>query len=394
MEPCAITIVADDLTGALDSAAQFAGRGPVVVVCLRAQCANSAAVVAFDCDTRDRPMHEVLPALEEIVPLVRGIPYKKVDSTMRGAAGFECAVLRKLLGLRGVLLAPSFPGAGRTLREGILYVRGTPMPARGAGWHSPAEPASGETSEPAPGYWQLLDLALVRAGPGPLYRRLSKAIGTILADAETDVDLRYLAWAGVRAGGWLLAGSAGLAGSLAEVLFGDRVEKPPSPPRPTLFVFGSANAVSRQQVESLSAAGLAPVFSGGQSPEQLVAQMRTQLVARGLAVGVMPPGKLNAQEAAALQQALAQAAAALAAQEGIRCVFLTGGQTARLVMEHLGVQTLWPRGEVEPGVVFSQARLPWGREIWFITKAGGFGGSELALQLTGLKAQALEAHEA
>jgi 4-hydroxythreonine-4-phosphate dehydrogenase len=67
---------------------------------------------------------------------------------------------------------------------------------------------------------------------------------------------------------------------------------------------------------------------------------------------------------------------------------LTGGDTARAVLQTIGVTGLRVWGEVEPGVAFSTAMGAW--EGTVITKAGGFGDpSTLARCRAALKSSKL-----
>lgn len=65
-----------------------------------------------------------------------------------------------------------------------------------------------------------------------------------------------------------------------------------------------------------------------------------------------------------------------AAQIGI---FVTGGATATAVCRGLGIQSLWPMGELAPGVTYNMAHVN-GRQLTVITKAGGFGDETVLLE--------------
>jgi D-threonate/D-erythronate kinase len=127
-----VTIIADDLSGATDSAFACAERGLDTVVALVDTSNNGRAeAIAFDADTRRRSRRA---AAAETARLVRshanmssGILFKKIDSTLRGHIGAEIAAL--LSARRGttrsalmqrtiVVLAPAFPAPGRTTLQG------------------------------------------------------------------------------------------------------------------------------------------------------------------------------------------------------------------------------------------------------------------------------------
>ena len=93
-----VTIIADDLSGATDSAVACAERGLDTVVALVDASDNGRAeAIAFDADTRRRSTDA---AATETARLVRshanmngGILFKKIDSTLRGHIGAEIAAL-------------------------------------------------------------------------------------------------------------------------------------------------------------------------------------------------------------------------------------------------------------------------------------------------------------
>jgi len=53
--------------------------------------------------------------------------YKKVDSTLRGNVAAETDAALTASGADLALVAPAFPAAGRTTRDGVHYVDGTPL---------------------------------------------------------------------------------------------------------------------------------------------------------------------------------------------------------------------------------------------------------------------------
>jgi uncharacterized protein YgbK (DUF1537 family) len=103
-----VMIVADDLSGATDSAVACAERGlDTVVVLGETSDPGTAEAIAFDADTR-RLTREAAAA--ETARLVGahmkarpGLLFKKVDSTLRGHVGPEIAAL---LNTRRHLIAP------------------------------------------------------------------------------------------------------------------------------------------------------------------------------------------------------------------------------------------------------------------------------------------------
>src|SRR6476469_3499421 len=86
-----LRLLADDLTGALDSAARFVPMtGPVAVTW---QDVARAGSVAIDSDTRELPVEAVRFRIDRLAPLLDGgsPAFKKIDSLLRGHVALELA---------------------------------------------------------------------------------------------------------------------------------------------------------------------------------------------------------------------------------------------------------------------------------------------------------------
>ncbi len=156
-----------------------------------------------------------------------------------------------------------------------------------------------------------------------------------ICDASSDEDLRAIVekWRGSDV---LWAGSAGLMSALTAGML-----KPPRAiPKldgPMLFAIGSHSERSREQVDVLRESGVA---------------------SEDLLVG----------EAQALARKIAER------HDHIGALVLTGGDTARAVLEALGIFALRVLGEIEIGVPILIAEGP--RPTLVVTKAGDFGDHE------------------
>jgi len=100
-----VTIIADDLTGACDTGCLFAGPGPVGVLAPPAlTAADSSAitpVITIDTESRPLPPPEAAAAIHAAARrlggrLASGRVFKKIDSTLRGAAGVELTALQQI----------------------------------------------------------------------------------------------------------------------------------------------------------------------------------------------------------------------------------------------------------------------------------------------------------
>jgi len=136
--PNRIVIIADDLTGALDSAAPFAKRGLVTRVAALpatgrvsgAESLHDARVIAVNTESRHlEPAAAAEAVRRAVLDYAAGaaILFKKVDSTLRGNVASETVAALEASARRNVIFAPAFPAQGRVTRAGVVYVHGVPL---------------------------------------------------------------------------------------------------------------------------------------------------------------------------------------------------------------------------------------------------------------------------
>ena len=133
-----LLVIADDLTGANDTAAQFAKRGISVLVLTGATDVSLAAnapyqVVAVNTESRHLAGAQAAEAVSRWVE--RGLKagythfYKKTDSTLRGNVGGELEAFMKVSGRRILPFIPAAPKLKRTTVGGVQNVDGKPLHA-------------------------------------------------------------------------------------------------------------------------------------------------------------------------------------------------------------------------------------------------------------------------
>ena len=355
-----LTIVADDLTGACDTGALFAGRGPVPVT-VWPRRAVEAAVRVVDTETRTEAPEEAADRVTIVAARSRaGFWFKKIDSTLRGPIGAEVDALMRAVGASTAIVCPAFPAQRRVVLDRALLVGGVPVAAT---------PIARDPRFPAGGGSNVVDLlrpqidrALawipidqLRAGVTALAARLRRLAGTVIvADAETDADLDGLVEAALAVTpAPLLVGAAGLAQALAARLgmAPERAELPTG--RRWLIVAGSLHPATRRQLREARAAGLT-VLATSERPA--------------------------ADGADALARLVEQATAALQ-REPWDLVVVTGGETAVALWTALGAERIELVGAPAPGLAFGQLRVPGRDPLPVLTKAGGFGAPDLLVSL-------------
>ncbi|MDR2613794.1 MAG: hypothetical protein LBC91_00500 [Candidatus Accumulibacter sp.] len=253
-----IRILADDLTGALDTAAAFAGNVPVYIG--HPPDAASAAedrVAVVATPTRDARVD----ALEALLAPAAGwfvsgdLSFKKVDSLLRGNTFAEVAWLFRNARFTRVIFAPAFPAQGRiTVDDRQWLVR---PEKEGKERDAVAVPLRAAFAE-----WGL------RAGAS-----LDEPAEVWIPDVATDEDLdRVVREAASARAGALWVGSAGLGNALARHFglsprAGSALPLTASP-GPTIFVSASYQTVFREQWARLHASrSVAAVAEAGDAAQ-------------------------------------------------------------------------------------------------------------------------------
>lgn len=350
-----VRILADDLTGALDSAARFCGLcGPIPV----RFAPGGEGASAYDMATRDRPASEAPGRVAAFAAdLKAGDPaFHKIDSLLRGHWPLELKVAMAA-GFRSCILAPAFPGQGRVTRDGRQWVR------EAAGGYRPIEPP-------------ILD-SLARAGI-PAARAVAGAAapgpGIHVFDAADDAGLAAVVATGRRAPAPVLwCGAAGLAGALAG-------REPPAAAdlaSPVLAVIGSRAPASLAQVAALHEAlpGLRPHALSPQAgpPPDDAGRDAASLLAFDLPAGT------GTQAAAGLIAGLLARALPRIARPAT--LVAAGGETLQAICATLGTGHLRVEGEFAVGIpVSTMVGGRWdGTRV--VSKSGAFGAAGLLVRI-------------
>jgi 4-hydroxythreonine-4-phosphate dehydrogenase len=380
--PRRVGIVADDLTGAADTAVAF----------LQAQMAASvrfsrpdlvqelasipSGAIALDSGTRSSDAASAESAVGAWSTAFRragfDILYKKVDSLLRGHVAAEVrAAMRGWAASSVALVAPAFPAVGRTTRGGRLMVDGRARPAAPAMADLFAGTAAVST----------IDLDVVRgAALSGHVREASARSSVIICDAETDADLARIVEAGLTVEQPLVwVGSGGLAQALARDIREPVPSRPIARPRvlgPILAVVGSLTDIARAQARRLVAEGVthvpvSPDDIGGMAlPLRVDAALsRSTDVLVTIEGGAPSGGEGDARLVSELGAALATSV-----RRHVGALLLTGGDTATGMLRALDCHGLDLVGEIEPGVVLASTA---GTRAWpVVTKSGSFGHAD------------------
>ncbi|MEZ2132649.1 MULTISPECIES: four-carbon acid sugar kinase family protein [unclassified Sinorhizobium] len=340
-------IIADDLTGALDTGTPFVDSGLSVAVAVDVEAVAEALaagcdVVVINTASRALPEEEaarhVRRAAETLLSERPGVVMKKIDSRLKGNVAAESIALAEVLGLRNILVAPAIPDQERMTYRGCVVGRGVDKP---------------------------LPIADLFTG---------RSATVSIADAESDTDLDWI----VEDHDWLstlAVGARGLGAALARRLGeGARAVPEFAATRKTLFAFGSRDPITVAQMDRLEAAGVLRAV--------IDAPMGHLACGEGLALPALLrcTGEISA-DAAAVARLFAGGVHAVIEDTKPDMLMVGGGDTALAVFQELGARVLRPMGEVEAGVPWFELRSADGRHFRCAVKSGGFGNSDSLLRL-------------
>ena len=400
-------ILADDLTGANDTAIQFRKYGfsaLVVTDIVRVDTAllNDYDVIAINSDSRRmcpddayRAVYDTVKAFEIANGSGFGV-YKKVDSVLRGNPGRELAAMMDALDIPLALIAPAFPANRSVLEHGRL-------PSGADAVRIFADGSGRKTAN--------IPLATIRQGAlsivAFMHTRNSRGTQVLVADAVNDTDLEaiYAASTSLKKT-HILTGSAGLANQLARNLGKekDSIEEKPVvlSPIPALVVAGSRQGETAAQICALSQSLSLPIIrfkvslvKQGKCDEAVrEAQTEaTELMRRNIPVCIIAvesmfqPETVNKHNAEkdemdkAISEALGVLTGRLFDEFYFSLLVSTGGDTSMGICRHLGISGMEPLQEICPGIPLTRIVGGVYNGRFMITKSGRFGDQNTLLKI-------------
>jgi uncharacterized protein YgbK (DUF1537 family) len=344
----ALRLLADDMTGALDTAAAFCG----LVSPLRVGIApvNGRSLV-LDTGTREKTPEEATLAAAAAAPLLAPssgrLSYFKVDSLLRGHAGRELAAILATTGFDRVIIAPAMPEQGRRTRSGRQHWM------KDGAWTPTGEDLG--TTLGAAGH----PVARLQPGDEP-------APGISLFDASTAADLDGIVGRGLlMAGSLLWVGSAGLARALARALSLPSAAAAPAWHSPLLGLIGTDHPVTAAQLAAVPQQHLRLHNQGPAAINDLLASTGAAFVTCDLG-----PGTARAAARAAIADRFS---ALIPHVPRPGTLLVSGGETLRSLLPALDATGLDVLGELQPGIPLSRlTEGPW-RGTAVISKSGAFG---------------------
>lgn len=381
-----LLMIADDLTGALDTGVAFASAGIATCVgqgdyFLHNSEAASCAVQVSVVESRHIPKEQAYQGVYEIVRKAEDCAfariYKKTDSALRGNIGAELAAARSASGENTLYFVPAYPEMGRITKDGIHYINRNIPVAESVFGLDPFNPVT---------HSAVLDVIRETTTAEAYRADLSFAEypkGIAVFDASTDEEVLRIARHLVEdRNAKLFAGCAGFANALRETLDFKKEDQFDRYPNGNLIVFcGSINPISLAQCQEAVSRG-APSFhlmhSQGYS--------ETDTLVEGIAaaaehnpITVFDTGSTDVssdQGGMVIAEKVSYVIKGVLKKKPDAVTFVIGGDTLIAFIKNLEIEMVFPLGELFPGVVLSKYRYQ-GKWQFLISKSGGFGEKDL-----------------
>lgn len=393
-------ILADDLTGALDTGMQLRRLGiptkvldgytseelfqytstPAMVVNTNSRhiCPESAYQVVWDI-------------CQEASNYQINLIYKKTDSVLRGNI---CAELQAIVasGFQTIYFAPAYPKLNRITRDGQQLIDEVPVnqSSFGKDIFNPIKTAF------IPELLEDIGLPITVVSQQMDLDTLQNHRGIYIFDAETDEQLgKIAAWVAIQPGKFALAGCAGFAEHLKPILHYNRQVKEPEilTYDGMIVISGSLNPLSFTQVQVAANAGFDVIsvedFAGfvDQDDFEVTEEIVQKIIDvykknRSLIIRTTSSGADygNTEETLKAGQRVANRFGLLVKKirtRGIGGLFVvSGGDTLGSIVKHTGGHSIEPLLEIEPGVVLANISTDV-ETCQFITKSGGIGSADI-----------------
>lgn len=402
-----LLILADDLTGALDTGIQFVKRGVRTSVVFDPaypleKVDQQVQVLVVDTESRHIDSAKAAEIVEGIVRKAVSIGvqciYKKTDSALRGNVGAELGAALKASGQAQLHFIPAFPDTKRSTVGGIHYIDKVPV-ADSVFGKDPFNPVK---------YSRVADV-LAAQTDAPVFQTGLKEDandqpGIQVYDAVTNEDILQRGLELKQKGKLkVLAGCAGFAGILSELMeMGGQAQPLPEAQEPFFMVCGSVNPITRTQVKNGVASGK---FQYIQVPPEQTLTPHWFTIAEGKAElarwntfiqkkqpcivdtndipGAVPVAEYAARQGFDIEEvrrriplAMGEALKGLLDAGACATWMVTGGDILMGFIQTMGIYEITPLQELFTGTVLSKITVH-GREQLLISKSGGFGDEQL-----------------
>lgn len=273
-----VGIIADDLTGANDTALQFrkccAKTKILLDYSIPAQNDSNTEIWAISTESRNVDAQTAKSRMVETIQnLNKNLNleyfYKKIDSTVRGNIAVETLSMVNTLQYDAAIIIPAFPTEGRITVGGYHLSKGMPIGKT----EMARDPHSPITESHIPSLFKSqleeverdcvasIELKTVMSGAGPLLVKINELIAAgkklLIADAVTMTDIEQVILALNKSNYKILPAGTSATGSILAKLWLPEIDNQQEeeainiPKMPKLIISGSATQINSNQIEQL-----------------------------------------------------------------------------------------------------------------------------------------------
>jgi len=423
-----VCIIADDLTGANDTALQFKLNNADTNILLNTQIEPKSADMrqtwAISTESRNispqEAFEKVKQAAEFFVEKINpDFFYKKIDSTLRGNIAVEVLSMLEVLKWDAAIIMPAFPQEGRITVGGYHLLKGVPIErtemARDP--HSPIYEShiptllKDQLGENLEDLVDSIKLKTIMNGAGPILKKINKLIEKgvkiIIADSVSTTDLEQIVLAigksnynilpvGTAAAGKVLSNEWMPMENEGEIL-------PVKLPKlPKLIVSGSATQITASQIDKFEQneeyeensliieLDLNTILSGVQDDitDRIVSNLTNDNIVLvhtskllknfdGFSDDTMNSDLTKSGLANAITDYLAELTKRVLARK--KTVLITlGGETSYKCCNSINANQLQLIDEVLPAIALSKNA---NSDQWIVTKSGNLGGVNTLIEI-------------
>lgn len=423
-----VGIIADDLTGANDTALQFKLNGADTNILLNSdmelKLSMSEQAWAIATESRNISPELAFDKVEKATTtLVNKINpdffYKKIDSTVRGNIAIEVLSMLEVLDWDAAIIMPAFPQEGRITVGGYHLLKGIPIERTEMACdpHSPISQSHLPTllkRQLGPRLEDLVDnieLKTIMDGAGPILKKINKRVEDgakiIVMDSASTTDLEQIALAMGKSNYKLLpVGTAAAAKVLSNIWFAERDTEDVLPIKipklPKFIISGSATHITANQIAKFEQnedyeekslvieLSLENVLSG--ISEELITRITENLIGNNIVL--VHTSKLlenfdgfsdDSANADLTKSGLANLVTDFLAElcqkvlDKTKAVLITlGGETSYKCCNRINANQLQLIDEVLPAIALSKNA---NSDQWIVTKSGNLGGVNTLIEI-------------
>ena len=419
-------IIADDLTGANDSALQFHlhGAGTQILLSENVEGLNlkGTQTWAISTESRNIPPKDAYEKIKHITQVMQDkfnpdYFFKKIDSTVRGNIAVEILGMLEVLNWDASIIIPAFPAEGRVTVGGYHLLKGIPI-ERTEMARDPFSPIC-ESHLPTLLINQIgmeykdliasVDLKDVMKGAGPILKTINELIADgkklIIVDAVSTTDIEQILLAMNKSNYNILpAGTAAAARVLSDMWFADLNREHINqtiPELPKLVISGSATEITESQIKAFEdyddfdensicvTIDMEAILNG--VTDELVSRIVNNLGQNNIVVvhtssvvrnfDGFSDTSMNAELtrdklACMITDYLAELTKKVVEQKELILILL-GGETSYKCCSAINANQLQLMDEVAPAIALSMDH----NAQWIVTKSGNLGGTNTLIEI-------------